>query len=1502
MTTFADTVTVLMSTNIANGTITSCGGGFYDSGGGTAGYAANENFTQTFCSGNSDKFRFSFSSFNFGTGDTLFVYDGNSVNDYLIAYYIQGSGADVLWSSGSCITFKFTSNATSQGNGWVATYQCMSSPALVNEVTTMTAGMHQVCGITLYDPSGTSNYGQGFWSHTFRAAPGQRLQFQYTSFAINGNNGGHWLRIYDGPNTSYPMIGQYNNFNFIPAIIQSSGEYLTFVFDATNTSAGFGGNSGFVGNLTCFGNALPVFNMDNITTVACEGVFYDNGGPNVNYSDNQDLTHTFCSDNGQLLRINFNNVTTAFAAGDTLWAYDGNSVNATLLGIYISGSNIEPVKSSGTCLTFRFKSNNTANARGWQGYISCVSAQSPQDTIRISSGQRTTCNAFIADNSGPFAYGHGYNQQTYRSYNGERLKFEYTLFSINGNNGGHWLRIYDGPNTSYPMIGQYNNFNFIPASIESTGEYLTFVFDRNNTSAGVGSAQGYEGILSCTTPALPIYTMGNGTLNVCEGVFYDDAGPAVNYSNGQDYTQTFCSANNQLLRIVFNALETAFASGDTLWAYDGPNTSAPPLGVYVSGSRIEPLTSTGTCLTFRYKSDATTNTRGWQGVISCITTPPATNTYIMSSGTRYVCNGIFLDHGGTGNYPVGAGNIREQTFTSYSGERLRAVVNFININGNNGGHWLRVYDGTSTAAPLIGSYNNFNGWPPAFESTGSSLTFRFESTNTNAGSGPGFQLTFNCFTGSPIDVSWVNSPICPGTSFDISYSVNATVNAGNTYTVQLSDASGSFANPTTIGTLASTALTGTINVTIPIATPAGTAYRIRVNSSQPVQLGSSNPNPITITTTPTQPGAISVTGSTTFCSGTGSATLSIPNQPGMNYRWIKDNSITVGTNSNSYIATTPGQYSVSIFNNCDSLTSTSTVTITSTDAPSPPSIIATGPTNFCSGDSVMLSVVAQMGVNYQWQLNGTNIGTNSNTIQAKQDGVYSLVLSNSCGTENSVNTIAVTVNSIPAAPTATTSYAYCVNDIATPLSATGNNLQWYSLPIGGTANSTAPTPSTVSAGVFNYYVSQSNNGCESPRTHITVTVNPAPANAGIITGTATVCQGQNAVTYTVPTIANATSYVWTLPSGATGTSSSNSITVNFGAAAVSGNITVKGVNACGDGAVATFSVTVSSIPANAGIITGTATVCQGQNAVTYTVPTIANATSYVWTLPSGATGTSSSNSITVNFGAAAVSGNITVKGVNACGDGAVATLSVTVATPPAGAGIITGNTTVCQGPFPVIYTYTVPIIPNATSYVWTLPSGATGTSSSNSITVNFGAAVSGDITVKGVNACGDGAVSNLSISVNSIPPTPIITQNGLVLESNAPMGNQWYDQNGPIPGATDSIYIATNNGNYYVVLTLSGCSSYPSNTISIIASDIELIDTDVNVKVYPNPVSSELTIEIEGDTERFNVELLNVLGQVLWRGNFIEQTRIQTNHLIPGVYLIKLESKNTFEIIKIIKE
>jgi hypothetical protein len=89
----------------------------------------------------------------------------------------------------------------------------------------------------------------------------------------------------------------------------------------------------------------------------------------------------------------------------------------------------------------------------------------------------------------------------------------------------------------------------------------------------------------------------------------------------------------------------------------------------------------------------------------------------------------------------------------------------------------------------------------------------------------------------------------------------------------------------------------------------------------------------------------------------------------------------------------------------------------------------------------------------------------------------------------------VTTGSIvPSNATVTTPVVYNQGATATALTATtgtnGSGLLWYTTATGGMGATTAPTPSTATAGNTSYWVSSTNtNGCESPRTEIVVRVN-----------------------------------------------------------------------------------------------------------------------------------------------------------------------------------------------------------------------------------------------------------------------------------------------------------------------------------------------------------------------------------------------------------------------------
>lgn len=99
--------------------------------------------------------------------------------------------------------------------------------------------------------------------------------------------------------------------------------------------------------------------------------------------------------------------------------------------------------------------------------------------------------------------------------------------------------------------------------------------------------------------------------------------------------------------------------------------------------------------------------------------------------------------------------------------------------------------------------------------------------------------TLDLNTGTITPAVFNFSPSAPSASVSVPFTTASTFAGGNVFTAQLSNASGSFANPTNIGTLTATG-SGTINATILSSTPAGTGYRIRVVASNPAVNGSNN--------------------------------------------------------------------------------------------------------------------------------------------------------------------------------------------------------------------------------------------------------------------------------------------------------------------------------------------------------------------------------------------------------------------------------------------------------------------------------------------------------------------------------------------------------------------------------------------------------------------------------------------------------------------------------------
>lgn len=579
-----------------------------------------------------------------------------------------------------------------------------------------------------------------------------------------------------------------------------------------------------------------------------------------------------------------------------------------------------------------------------------------------------------------------------------------------------------------------------------------------------------------------------------------------------------------------------------------------------------------------------------------------------------------------------------------------------------------------------------------------------------------------------------------------------------------------------------------------------------------------------------------------------------------------------------------------------------------------------------------------------------------------------------------------------------------------------------------TSTATNPTVIYTTPGLHSVTLTVTGpNGNDTETKTNYINVLDVPSNAGAIMGLTTVCAGDDQIIYSVGTINNATNYDWVLPSGAsinsgTGT---NAISVNYDVNATSGAITVQGQNVCGNGGISTLNITVNPLPANAGSISGDVTVCQGENGVIYTVPVIANATTYNWTLPTGSSiAVNNNNSITVDFSTSAISGDFIVYGTNSCGNGVSDTLSIVADPLPGAAGAITGALNITNCPSSTSIEYAIDSVANATSYLWSTPSGSNIVAGNNTDTImvdfNFGAS-SGNISVIPQNACGNGTSNSLPIIVDDPVSQNIClvtvddnsTHNQIVWEKNETpvlasyniyrevttgvynlianvhkdslsmyddltadpnvtsysykitaldtcgnespqsefhntihlqfLGNgnlQWtlYDienQNNPvdfyevfrddsstgawnsisntIPGGnstfTDVDYALFSNPSYRVDViwtigcdpTRAGVNTSRSNVKNAPASGVSVEEmNELNaIRLYPNPANT--FIQITGLKNNARVSFYNSIGQMLSDGNTSNNEIISIEDLPNGFYTVKIESGNHVKTIKLIK-
>ncbi len=99
---------------------------------------------------------------------------------------------------------------------------------------------------------------------------------------------------------------------------------------------------------------------------------------------------------------------------------------------------------------------------------------------------------------------------------------------------------------------------------------------------------------------------------------------------------------------------------------------------------------------------------------------------------------------------------------------------------------------------------------------------------------------------------------------------------------------------------------------------------------------------------------------------------------------------------------------------------------------------------------------------------------------------------------------------------------------------------------------------------------------------------------------------------------------------------------------------------------------------------------------------------------------------------------------------ATSATNFTLLTIPSTPGSISGSALVCASS---IDAYSILTMPGVTSYTWSFPSGWSGSSSTNNISLTAGSS-NGSITVSASNACGTSPLQTLNVSILPLPQSP----------------------------------------------------------------------------------------------------------------------------------------------------
>ncbi|MCP4439585.1 MAG: T9SS type A sorting domain-containing protein [Aureispira sp.] len=534
------------------------------------------------------------------------------------------------------------------------------------------------CVDTLYDMGGPNRnyYNKENYIYTIDPVSPNPLNVTFNSFDVELNY--DYLRLYDGLDTSAPLIGVYTGTNSPGTVIANSGALtLLFTSDGATTSPGWSAvyDCGLPNNVYQDTILMAATNQQYLNCGLAYHTFFDSGGPTGSYGNNESATQTFCStDTTQAIRLSFRpnptsneqlKLSSTTIGNDYLYIYNGASSNDNLVGVYTGSTSTAPQPgtfvSSGHCLTVKMESDATDISTGWHARLYCVAPPTNNGTTLVGG---TVGNQTFTDLGGASA-NYGNNESYTKTYcpdastpNNEVVWAAFdSLVAIESN--WDYLYVFDGDDTEQSRLicaytGDTSNTNTlgtIKASTANTSGCLTFQF----FSDGADNTEGWEATMT-TGPARLAYgsdICSDATFIGTENAVYAGSttlatgtpgsnDPALNISIA---SLPECSGSNTITRLE-NTVWYTFRTIDTFCI-------ANQIAVKLNNISCQSISTAGSGVQFvLYEVGACQNGVSWGNPIYCadkltngdsvvITSllQPSTTYYIMIDGfTGQHCN------------------------------------------------------------------------------------------------------------------------------------------------------------------------------------------------------------------------------------------------------------------------------------------------------------------------------------------------------------------------------------------------------------------------------------------------------------------------------------------------------------------------------------------------------------------------------------------------------------------------------------------------------------------------------------------------------------------------------------------------------------------------------------------------------------------------------------------------------------------------------------------------